>query len=122
MALTQKTSRKKSSESIVQPRKAARKVCRWDRVSRRKSFRTDIYARIAGTRDSGTENRDSNFLSRAGLSEPDNHCCNISQSISIEVARGDFARKTAPIFCAFDKRLPSPPTAAQWPVTERTLR
>src|ERR1039457_4932206 len=48
MALTQKISRKKSSESIVQPRKAARKVCRWDRVSRRKSFRTDIYARIAG--------------------------------------------------------------------------
>jgi hypothetical protein len=47
MALTQKINRKKSSESSVQPRKAAAKVRLWERVSRRKSFRTDINGRIA---------------------------------------------------------------------------
>jgi hypothetical protein len=67
MALTQKMRRKKSSESIVQPRKAATKVCRWGRVRRRKSFRMDINARIAGIREYGIWNRDSNFLALDGL-------------------------------------------------------
>jgi hypothetical protein len=43
---------------MVQPRKAARKVRRWEGVSRRKSFRTDIYARIAKNREQGIGNRD----------------------------------------------------------------
>src|ERR1035438_7035608 len=59
MALTQKMSRKKSSESIVQPRKAATKVCRWGPVRRRKSFKMDIKARIAGNRDQRSETRTS---------------------------------------------------------------
>src|ERR1035437_7700048 len=123
MALTQKTSRKKSSESMVQPRKAARKVRLWAGVSRRKSFRTYIYARITGPMDQGTEYRDSNFLSKAGLLEPDNNYCNKSQSISIGILREDFARKTVPCFLCIGKKLPSPtPTAAQRTVNERKLR
>jgi hypothetical protein len=73
-----------------------------------------IYARIAknreqgtGIREQGLGIRDSNFLSKAVLLEPDNNCCNKSQSISIEILRGDFARKSLAIFCAYDKRLPS---------------
>jgi hypothetical protein len=57
IALTQKMSRKKSSESIVQPRKVARKVCCWDRVSRRKSVNTDIDGRIAGNKEWGIGKR-----------------------------------------------------------------
>jgi hypothetical protein len=122
---------------MVQPRKAARKVCRWAGVSRRKSFRTYIYARITGTRDKGIAtpastnrspgtpagNQGSNFLSKAGLLEPDTNCCSKSQSISIEVLRGDFARKTVPIFSHSVRVFPLPILiAAQRPCTERKLR
>jgi hypothetical protein len=58
--------------------------------------------------DQGTEYRDSYFLSKAGLLEPDKNCCNKSQSISIEILREDFARKTVPCFLSIGKKLPSP--------------
>jgi hypothetical protein len=72
----------------------------------------DIYARIAkkqgtGNREQGMGNKDSNYISKAVLLEPDKNCCNKPQSISIEILRGDFARKSLAIFCAYDKRLPS---------------
>src|ERR1035437_3037553 len=97
MPLTQKTSRKKSSESMVQPRKAASNVRLWAGLSRRKSFRTYIYARIAGPMDQGTEYRTLTSFSKAGLLEPDNNCCNKSQSISIEFY-GGFREEDSPLF------------------------
>src|ERR1035437_9866143 len=122
MALTQKTSRKKSSESMVQPRKAARKVRLWAGVSRRKSFRTYIYARIAGPMDQGTEYRTRTSFPRLvywnqTIIVATNH------NRSASNFTGDFARKTVPCFLSIGKKLPSPtPTAAHRPVTERKLR
>src|ERR1035438_1347905 len=47
MALTQKISRKKSSESSVHPRNAATNVCRCDRLNWRKLSITDIAGSIS---------------------------------------------------------------------------
>src|ERR1035437_1752156 len=123
MALTQNTSRKKSSESMVQPRKAARKVCLWAGVSRRKSFRTYIYARIAGPMDQGTEYRARTSFPRLvywnqTIIVATNHNRSASKFYE-KISRG----RQFPVFCPSVRSFPPPPpTAAHRPITERNLQ